>query len=452
MSLETLRKIVIVLLPTFLVTFAIMHHYYVEIAWLQTFYIVSLTANIGYFTNFVAIKMLFKPYEKTAFGRQGLIPKNQAKLAANLSDTIASNFFSENHWESYLTDSKLIETSLKKVRLKSRTWLLNSQNIHYLRRSIASLFIDNRESINGVIDQFKNKIVKQLSSTLEFDQLVEKGFAWLSHEFETNPEKMQSMIEPIIKSVAGNIPEISASLVKALDEHIEDQDTIKRGIAKMARWSTDISEEDIQLYLFRMVASFEFRETVYSGLKQIIRDYNNSPLIKNGDESKDTYDFSSIVFDALSTNLDNTDWVDLILEALNFDSEETLGKKDLTQTKVAIRQIHRNTFNLLEIKLESKAVQESIMGIITTMFSELDIKKLVNQQARAFSPQKIESVFQNMISEQLIFIELLGALLGALSGLALVDIRLLLLFSGLLGGFYLIDIFLTSRETSSKAN
>ena len=49
--------------------------------WSEIFYIITLTANIGYFTNFIAIKMLFKPYYKTVFGRQGLIPKNQPRMA-----------------------------------------------------------------------------------------------------------------------------------------------------------------------------------------------------------------------------------------------------------------------------------------------------------------------------------------------------------------------------------
>ena len=49
---------------------------------------------IGYFTNDIAIKMLFRPYgPKYIFGRQipftpGLIPSNQARLAKKVSDVI----------------------------------------------------------------------------------------------------------------------------------------------------------------------------------------------------------------------------------------------------------------------------------------------------------------------------------------------------------------------------
>jgi uncharacterized membrane protein YheB (UPF0754 family) len=49
---------------------------------------------IGYFTNDVAIKMLFRPYRALYIGRKripftpGLIPRNQERLAKNISDTI----------------------------------------------------------------------------------------------------------------------------------------------------------------------------------------------------------------------------------------------------------------------------------------------------------------------------------------------------------------------------
>jgi len=49
---------------------------------------------IGYFTNDIAIKMLFRPYKAIYLGKRqlpftpGLIPRNQERLAKNISDTI----------------------------------------------------------------------------------------------------------------------------------------------------------------------------------------------------------------------------------------------------------------------------------------------------------------------------------------------------------------------------
>src|SRR5919199_547780 len=49
---------------------------------------------IGYFTNDIAIKMLFRPYRAIYIGQRrlpftpGLIPRNQERLAKRVSDTI----------------------------------------------------------------------------------------------------------------------------------------------------------------------------------------------------------------------------------------------------------------------------------------------------------------------------------------------------------------------------
>ena len=60
---------------------------------------ILVSGAIGYLTNWIAIEMLFKPYEKTwrhpfawiSFGylRQGLVPKNKKQIAATLGRTVA---------------------------------------------------------------------------------------------------------------------------------------------------------------------------------------------------------------------------------------------------------------------------------------------------------------------------------------------------------------------------
>ena len=55
---------------------------------------------IGYFTNWLAIKMLFKPhYEKKIFGltlpfTPGLIPKERDRMAANIGNTVGEHLLS----------------------------------------------------------------------------------------------------------------------------------------------------------------------------------------------------------------------------------------------------------------------------------------------------------------------------------------------------------------------
>ena len=54
-------------------------------------------ATIGYFTNFIAIKMMFRPRKEVRLGKwrvpftPGIIPKNQARLARAVGDAVGGH-------------------------------------------------------------------------------------------------------------------------------------------------------------------------------------------------------------------------------------------------------------------------------------------------------------------------------------------------------------------------
>ena len=49
---------------------------YPEEGMYRIIYILSISALVGYWTNYFAIKMLFRPKEKTILGFQGVVPAN----------------------------------------------------------------------------------------------------------------------------------------------------------------------------------------------------------------------------------------------------------------------------------------------------------------------------------------------------------------------------------------
>ncbi|MDJ0636779.1 MAG: DUF445 family protein [Xenococcaceae cyanobacterium MO_188.B29] len=80
---------------------------------------------IGYFTNDLAIKMLFRPYKPIYIGKRklpftpGLIPSNQAKLAQKISDTIMGSLLTPTELQ------KLAQRLLKTERVQGAIlWLL----------------------------------------------------------------------------------------------------------------------------------------------------------------------------------------------------------------------------------------------------------------------------------------------------------------------------------------
>lgn len=59
--------------------------------------IVGIGAMIGWITNYIAIKMLFRPYKEINFGLfkiQGLIPKRKSEIAVSIADTVQKELIS----------------------------------------------------------------------------------------------------------------------------------------------------------------------------------------------------------------------------------------------------------------------------------------------------------------------------------------------------------------------
>jgi uncharacterized membrane protein YheB (UPF0754 family) len=80
---------------------------------------------IGYFTNDIAIKMLFRPYRAFYVGKQripftpGLIPSNQERLAKRISDTIMGSLLTPEELQNLAR--RLLQTDHTKAAIK---WLL----------------------------------------------------------------------------------------------------------------------------------------------------------------------------------------------------------------------------------------------------------------------------------------------------------------------------------------
>ncbi len=437
MSLKLIRKISLLLLPLLLVSAVLSHFLLFSARWSEIFYIIALTANIGYFTNYVAIKMLFRPYQPSVFGRQGLIPKNQPKLAKALSATLNHHFLANEHWHEYLTEANLVQRVVAKSQLYCQAWLNDSDNNQQLVEALVRHLKDNELQLAELLEPFQKQVLAQVSSELNINTVLEQSFEWVEKQFAERPHEMAFLIEPIVTAIAENVPSIAAKLVQGVDEHIENQDTIKRNIAKAVRWSANISEDDIRQYLFRMVASPEFRKTLFEGLESIVSDYKKRTT--QPDRTQQSINLNTIVSDFIHLQAKSINLTQLIIQSL----EKPENQQNIS---IFINQSIKPLFEWLEQLANQPQVNQMIIQQIIQLIEAIDLGEIIEQKAARFSPRQMEDIFQTMISDQLIFIELLGALLGGLSGLALVDLTVFGGLSGCLISGYLIDRYLTNQR------
>ncbi|TQV88195.1 DUF445 domain-containing protein [Aliikangiella coralliicola] len=473
MPLHQIRNTCLFGLPLLLITASLFHFLpldtqLISTRWSEYFYIVALTANIGYFTNYVAIKMLFKPHQPTAFGRQGLIPKNQPKLAAALSATLSKHFLASDHWHEYLEKADLNSKLMNAVESYCQNWAQDPQNADKINQLLAEFISANKAPINRVLDELQHQLITQLTDSIEPEALLKESFTWIEKQFAERPGQMEFLIEPVIKTIAGNVPMIASHLVKTVDRHIENQDTIRRSVAKAARWSANITEDDVKDYLFSMVASAEFRRTLFEGIETLFQTYKNrtpetyavshyeNVSHQNSEYSRtkhtnvvssqfENINFKKIIQDFIHEKVAAIDILELACQSLL----KPLNSRVISNL---LADLSPSLFQWLKSQMARPEVNKRINQQLVKLIEHLDLRDIIKEKASQFSPRKMESIFHSMISDQLVFIELLGALLGALSGIALINLKAFILLALTAGSFYGADIILTRIKHRRQIN
>lgn len=77
--------------------------------WVDAGFIISMAGIVGYYTNMIAIKMLFQPKQGKVLGWEGLVPKNKANIALSLGESIQNNLLAPEILLAYVYERKLIE-------------------------------------------------------------------------------------------------------------------------------------------------------------------------------------------------------------------------------------------------------------------------------------------------------------------------------------------------------
>ena len=132
---------------------------------LQFFLIVSVGALIGWFTNYLAIKLLFRPYKEIRllfFKIQGLIPKRKDEIVENIAEVVEKELISisditekmqnENIDESVIDGllDKIVGEKLQKKILEKNPLLkmfVNDSMIDKMKSYFKKTILENKEEI-----------------------------------------------------------------------------------------------------------------------------------------------------------------------------------------------------------------------------------------------------------------------------------------------------------------
>lgn len=133
---------------------------------------------IGWVTNYLAIKLLFRPY-KRMFYLQGLVPKRRDEIIKNISLSIEKNLFNFEDIKSIIEHSNLIEeiySSLSsKMRENNLFSLVPDILIDKISSSLKKIIFNHREDI-------LKEIIRSIESKMNITDVIQKKLETFSNE------------------------------------------------------------------------------------------------------------------------------------------------------------------------------------------------------------------------------------------------------------------------------
>lgn len=187
---------------------------------LKCFLLVLIGAMIGWITNFIAIKMLFRPYKEINFfffKIQGLLPKRKNEIGKSIAEVVENELVSIKDIISEISADdleenmggiidKILESKLKEEILKNfpmAAFFLSDSMLEKIKGIIKQSILDNKEEMIKVFGEY-------LESKVDIKKIITEKVNNFSLE------KVEEIIISLAKKELKHIEYIGAVLGAAI--------------------------------------------------------------------------------------------------------------------------------------------------------------------------------------------------------------------------------------------
>ena len=357
---------------------------------------VFTAAAVGYLTNWLAIQLLFRPYRPVKWlgGLQGMIPKNQAKLADTLAEQIPASLLPADRIVFQIR--RKIREAMQSPELAERLHAMVSEYIRdehrrqeLIRRVVAIL--DTAGSA-GIEAGFTPSNVRRFYHTY--------GSGFVKGKVIRNKALRAKILDELKEQVPGLINEIRANMPVMLAEYMRDNpfkgavlsiftgangENLPWGKLEHAirnRLSGQEADQQVKMKL----AEFESRLEGYLVSLELESDI---AALKHNDE----------IGDALTALRD-----ELAKRLLDFLEDELVWQIVREQFLPGIR-----VFLQVQIRRNRE-----------TIIAGLDLPGHIRRSILDLKPKAVHELVEEVSSEELGMIQILGFVLGGLAGFVLV--------------------------------
>ena len=237
-------------------------------------------AVIGYITNWLAIKMLFRPREaKYIFGMKlpftpGLIPKEKSRIANKVGETVGTHLLNSDSLSKALKDDK-IKAKFNEVAKEKINQIINSNST--LEESLKNTLGKNYYALK---ENMINNITKTILESIKEEEFKNKVKFYIVDSIK---ERLNKKPEKIIDFINSN--KFREVIINTLEEE-KTRDIIGKALLKevktLGKEDLTIEEvipENIKPYIEEYVKSQ--KDTLVDIIKNLLRDDEVSHKIKS---------------------------------------------------------------------------------------------------------------------------------------------------------------------------
>ncbi|MDT0496664.1 DUF445 family protein [Algiphilus sp. W345] len=383
--------------------------------YLKSGFVIAVAGLVGYFTNYLAIKMLFQPKRGQVLGWRGLVPRNQAQIARSLAHNVQRRLLAPDIVIAYIRDRKLID--LATTRLAQ--WLDANLQEPAVRRQITALVIEFLNTrgpalLTNGFDLAEDALKRIARDPGTIERYWQKTRAELVAFLEAQ-ENRGVAAQQGRNLLQQQLPQIAAWLDRALEAYLADRRAvggIGRGLKNLVSFDQDAILHMLQRFTDdpRFIAQImEGLDAVVDGIQRELEADSTQTLIHTqldrwigwlGEISRKTVLPATIEqIDAYFNNADN--WPQI---------EETLIQTILWLKGHALKLV------------DSPTGQAWLRAGIESAVQHLNVTELVEQQVMELDTDELEKMVLDNTGGNLTVIQLLGGLLGIVAGTVQVHI------------------------------
>lgn len=276
---------------------------------------------IGYFTNDLAIKMLFRPRKPLfLFGRQlpmtpGMIPKNKSRLAAGIAAMVSRKLMSAE----VLSGALLSDSMMERVRQKVHGVIASYQaDDRSLREALASLLGAEavRQAESAALDAIDAKVAEKMTAPALAGTISQKIMEAVAERLSSNPllslgaSLFSGAIESMVSEMVSKMLREKGVAMVSQMIHAEEEKLLSRPVSQLLKGREPL------LGRLEDGAVEAYRRVVTQKLPELLETIDVSKIVEQRIMGMDTMEMERMILDICERELRAVVWIGALLGAV----------------------------------------------------------------------------------------------------------------------------------------